>query len=537
MVKKYILGIILILCFLCPFSVKAKTKNYVTSLSVTKKVSIENGKQSSIKVNVKGKGKVNKNVTVTVKNKKIAKVSYNSSKKTISITGKKVGTTTITVTTKAKNKKGKKINKYIHVTIKKTTNSEQQETEPQKSEEVNPVDYYGDGWYIQGNTLSISKIYYVLENVTQTYHYRYIRPWYTYREQITNVVIDGEMINQTGDTIETLNINTDKTVISSGGQLFSGFGSIKHIDIKKLNMDMILNISNMFSYMKELTDIDVGGLITTGVLDASALFAGDTALTEIENLNQLDTSTFITIASMFEGCSNLSHVAVSSWNTQYVKDFSKVFQNCSSLESIDLSNWHIKDANVIGMFWNCNALNQVTIPNVIMKNATAANAMFDKNNSITSYSFAEKWEVDTENRISLINDDCYTAIPTIGIDTNTGKTVIIVYIYYNKTMPKWYKEYVEYMQGVDEFVNIFPSEMLDIYVNDSEEIQEDLENPMPKMPSVSDILKMVIEKLKERNDDTSQKAANVLETIINKYKEFENLKNASEIIKKYSDNN
>ena len=92
---------------------EAATKKYVKSLSISKKVKVQEGKQVTLKPIVKVVKKASKQLTVKSSNKKIAKVSYSKKKGSITITGVKPGKATITVTTKAENRKGKKLVKRL----------------------------------------------------------------------------------------------------------------------------------------------------------------------------------------------------------------------------------------------------------------------------------------------------------------------------------------------------------------------------------------------------------------------------------------
>ena len=60
---------------------------------------------------------------------------------------------------------------------------------------------------------------------------------------------------------------------------------------------------------------------------------------------------------MFDGCSSLQSIDLSSFNTTNVKDMSCMFLGCDSLQSIDLSSFNttnVKDMS--SMFWGCSSL-------------------------------------------------------------------------------------------------------------------------------------------------------------------------------------
>jgi hypothetical protein len=120
------------------------------------------------------------------------------------------------------------------------------------------------------------------------------------------------------------------------------------------------------------------------------------------------------------------------------------------------------------MFFDCNVLSDVTLSNVTLQNTIAANTMFNENNSISSYHFADDWEIyeEEDKCIAVILDSCEVCVPTeTVIDNNGEKTAVLVeYVYYAKEMPSWYKRYVEFRQSINEWNKIYESEELDIYV-------------------------------------------------------------------------
>ena len=297
------------------------------------------------------------------------------------------------------------------------------------------VDYSGDGWYISDGVLYVSKIYYTVLDVAGNNRCEYEEPWGIYKDQITDIVIDGDMVYTEesylmGETY--LNLSTVDNSFLGGGPLFGNMSSLKSVTVKRLNLDRITDISYMFCNNDNLTEIDVSGLDLSGVTDISYLFSGDDSLTNIDMPN-VDTSNIITVAGMFRDCTNLNAISVYSWDTHNVKDFSHLFDHCSSLTSIDLRDWIVEDANVAGMFYNCNELRDVLL-NVTLENTIAANSMFDENNSIISYEFAENWNiyVQKHKQIWAISDMCYKVNHAYDIVTDedvkkpdlTGYTMI-----------------------------------------------------------------------------------------------------------------
>ena len=62
-------------------------------------------------------------------------------------------------------------------------------------------------------------------------------------------------------------------------------------------------------------------------------------LTEIKNIDNLNTSACTEMKDMFYACSSLTSLDVSNWNTSACTDMSGMFYGCSSLTSLDASHW------------------------------------------------------------------------------------------------------------------------------------------------------------------------------------------------------
>ena len=375
---------------------------------------------------------------------------------------------------KEKKKKGIKViraNKTTETTTEATTENKIEENEA-------TYDASGDGWYLLNGVLHISKIYYrVYYSVLDGYCVDYETPWTEYENQITNIIINADL-SYKGDEGTLLDdykeiLAEDKTV-KEETLLFANMDSLKSVTITRLKLDQMTDVSGMFANNENLTNVNIDGFDMSGIKNASYMFANNPSLYTI-NLQKINTSAFVTVAGMFQGCTNLSSVSVSAWNTSNIKDFSHLFENCKSLASIDLSGWSIVDADVTAMFENCDVLSNVELTNVSLENTIAVNSMFNENNSIASYEFAEKWNIYTEKDkcIFLIGDDCYHAIPILVM--NEKGSTIIEYVYYKKTMPTWYKESVEFVQSIDEDDKIFSSPRLDVYVYATQ--GEDVEPP------------------------------------------------------------
>ena len=111
-------------------------------------------------------------------------------------------------------------------------------------------------------------------------------------------------------------------------------------------------------------------LITTAVINPSMKkihptsnyfwFGNLVKMTNIEGMENLNTSEVVTMLAMFSNCISLTDLDLSSFNTAKVKDMSYMFYNCSSLTSLDLSSFNTANVeSMFNMFYSCYSLKTI----------------------------------------------------------------------------------------------------------------------------------------------------------------------------------
>ena len=114
-------------------------------------------------------------------------------------------------------------------------------------------------------------------------------------------------------------------------------------------------------------------------------FYGMASLTEIVNIENLNTSEVTTMRSMFNGCKNLTSLDLSHFNTANVTSMRCLFYNCSKLTSLDVSNFNTaKVTDMTGMFYNCEGLTSLDVSNFNTAKVTSMTYMFAYCSSLTS---------------------------------------------------------------------------------------------------------------------------------------------------------
>ena len=118
---------------------------------------------------------------------------------------------------------------------------------------------------------------------------------------------------------------------------------------------------------------------------AYAMFDSLSGLTEIEGLNQVDTSEVTNMCGMFYSCESLEHLDLSSFNTAKVTDMHLMFSLCYKLSSIDLHSFDTSSVtDMCFMFSLCTSLTSLDLSNFNTAKVTTMYSMFGNTNSLTS---------------------------------------------------------------------------------------------------------------------------------------------------------
>ena len=107
-----------------------------------------------------------------------------------------------------------------------------------------------------------------------------------------------------------------------------------------------------------------------GIISLKDYFKGLENVATVSNIDRLDISTVTSLNNMFYGCSSITTLDLSSWNTTNVQNMSAIFYGCTSLKTLSLSGWNFRglanSGSTGGAFSNCSALKTLDLSNVKM---------------------------------------------------------------------------------------------------------------------------------------------------------------------------
>lgn len=102
---------------------------------------------------------------------------------------------------------------------------------------------------------------------------------------------------------------------------------------------------------------------TSNGTNYTRLFNSCTSIISLD-LSSWDTSNVTNMEYMFYLCDSLTELNVSTWDTSNVTNMSSMFNFCSALESLDLSGWEINDiTDTSNMLGYCMSLHTLRLDN------------------------------------------------------------------------------------------------------------------------------------------------------------------------------
>jgi surface protein len=151
-----------------------------------------------------------------------------------------------------------------------------------------------------------------------------------------------------------------------------------------------------------------------------AFFAGWNNCKSITGLENLKTSKTIDMSAMFNGCSSLTSLDVSHFNTDNVIDMGSMFSDCSSLTSLDVSKFNTENvANMREMFYFCRNLTTIDVSGFNTDNVTNMKYMFYDCEHLTSLDVSG-FKTDNVTDMSYMFYYCFrlTSLDVSGFKTD-----------------------------------------------------------------------------------------------------------------------
>ena len=176
----------------------------------------------------------------------------------------------------------------------------------------------------------------------------------------------------------------------------------------------------MFTGCSSLTSLNLSNFNTSNVIDMNWMFYSCSSLTSL-NLSNFNTFNVTDMSNMFCSCSSLTTLDLSSFNTSNVTDMSWMFCNCSSLTALNLSSFNtsnVTDMNL--MFQLCYSLTSLNLNNFNTFNVTDMSDMFWGCSKISTLILGQHFTFDKVTS----TDDMFKSVPTLK-ERTTNETLAV----------------------------------------------------------------------------------------------------------------
>ena len=173
------------------------------------------------------------------------------------------------------------------------------------------------------------------------------------------------------------------------------------------NTSNVTDMNGMFNNCSSLTSLDLSTFNTSKVTNIQNLLYGCTSLTSLD-LSSFNTINVSRMNKMFGWCQSLTTLDLSNFNTSNVTDMNGMFGDCSSLNDLDLNNFNtLKVTNMSYMFESCSSLTNLDLNNFNTSNVVNMSGMFSYCNSLTNLDLSN-FNTSSVINMSAMFSNCYS---------------------------------------------------------------------------------------------------------------------------------
>ena len=142
------------------------------------------------------------------------------------------------------------------------------------------------------------------------------------------------------------------------------------------------NIAYMFVGCSNLTGLDLSNFDTSNVTNIQGMFYKCSSLTNLD-LSSFKTSNVTNMSNIFYGCSSLTNQDLSKFDTSKVTTMKRMFSGCSSLTNLDVSKFDTSNVtNMNSMFYGCSSLISLNVSSFNTSKVTDMSRMFSSCNNL-----------------------------------------------------------------------------------------------------------------------------------------------------------
>lgn len=218
-----------------------------------------------------------------------------------------------------------------------------------------------------------------------------------------------------------LNICSDDAIVANENlsSMFSGFAGLKSINFNEyFDTSHVKNMTSVFDGCSSLTGLDLSSWDTSNVESMYFMFRSCTSLVDL-NVTGWNTSKVTDMGGMFTRCTALVSLDLSTCDVSNVVYMNSMFNACSSLVNVNLTSW--VTPNVVdfsSMFNSCTSLVSVDLSSFVTDSATSFSFMFSNSDKLVDLDLSS-WNVGSVTDFSYMFQGC---IGLTNLNVSTWKT-------------------------------------------------------------------------------------------------------------------
>lgn len=158
----------------------------------------------------------------------------------------------------------------------------------------------------------------------------------------------------------------------------------EQITSAEINVTGMTDTRYMFLGCSRLSSLNLSNFDTSNVMDMGYMFHQCNSLISLD-LSNFNTSNVMNMRGMFDGCYSLTSLDLGNFNTSNVKDMRRMFSDCYSLTSLDLESFNTSSVTDMGFMFNgCSSLSGLGLRNFNTGNVTNMAGMFESCGNLAS---------------------------------------------------------------------------------------------------------------------------------------------------------
>ena len=265
------------------------------------------------------------------------------------------------------------------------------------------------------------------------------------KEQIPGRRVEGsnpvKAIYGTNDNNEYVLLFINTTSNYNTNSIYNIQGKDKSYRLKVLNVwkgDDVLNKTNgkwpWRSYNKQIVKVYIDPSFKDSPTSTRSWFYEFENLTNIEGLENLNTSKVTNMNFMFWKNSKLKSLDVTKLNTSKVTTMKEMFYGCSGLTELDVTHFDTRQVTDMSrLFYDCSSLTSLDISKFSLSSATTIKSMFNGCTGLTSITFGDQFAgCDKLTDVGYLFSRCKNLKKvSFGYDFKTDKVEDFTYMFFN----------------------------------------------------------------------------------------------------------